>query len=39
LKEELSGQANLFVLGEAEKAGQRVPQAVHGAFEAAYNLA
>jgi 2,4-dienoyl-CoA reductase-like NADH-dependent reductase (Old Yellow Enzyme family)/thioredoxin reductase len=39
LKDELSGQENLFVLGEAEKAGQRVPQAVHGAFEAAYKLA
>jgi hypothetical protein len=29
---------NVIVLGDAAKAGQRVPQAVHAAFEAAYNL-
>ena len=38
LAAELEGMDNVFVLGEAEKGGQRVPQAVHPAFEAAYNL-
>lgn len=38
LKDELSDIEKLFVLGEANIAGQRVPQAVHPAFEAAYNL-
>ena len=35
---ELEGMNNVFVLGEAQTAGQRVPQAVHPAFEAAWNL-
>lgn len=38
LKNELADLSNVFVIGEADKAGQRVPQAVHSAFEAAYNL-
>lgn len=38
LKEELADLPNVIVLGEADKAGQRVPQAVHPAFEAAYKL-
>lgn len=35
---ELAGLDNVFVIGEAQTAGQRVPQAVHPAFEAAWNL-
>ena len=35
---ELDGMNNVFVLGEAQIAGQRVPQAIHPAFEAAWNL-
>lgn len=35
---ELEGMNNVFVLGEAQTAGQLVPQAVHPAFEAAWNL-
>lgn len=38
LKDELADIKNVYIIGEAEKAGQRVPQAVHTAFEAAYNL-
>lgn len=38
LKDELSDLNNVIVLGEAAVPGQRVPQAVHPAFEAAYNL-
>jgi 2,4-dienoyl-CoA reductase-like NADH-dependent reductase (Old Yellow Enzyme family)/thioredoxin reductase len=38
LKDGLEGMDNVFLIGDAAKAGQRVPQAVHGAFEAAYNL-
>ncbi|MBR1566664.1 MAG: FAD-dependent oxidoreductase, partial [Oscillospiraceae bacterium] len=38
LKEELADLPNVIVLGEADKAGQRVPQALHPAFEAAYRL-
>ena len=38
LRDELADLQNVIVVGEAEKAGQRVPQAVHPAFEAAYNL-
>ena len=38
LKDELADLNNVFVIGEADKAGQRVPQAVHSAFEVAYNL-
>jgi 2,4-dienoyl-CoA reductase-like NADH-dependent reductase (Old Yellow Enzyme family)/thioredoxin reductase len=38
LKDALEGMENVIVLGDAAKAGQRVPQAVHAAFEAAYNL-
>ena len=38
LKDELADLNNVVVVGEADKAGQRVPQAVHPAFEAAYNL-
>ena len=38
LKEELADFPNVIVVGEADKAGQRVPQAVHPAFEAAYKL-
>lgn len=35
---ELEGMNNVFVLGEAQTAGQLVPQAVQPAFEAAWNL-
>lgn len=38
LKDELADLENVIVIGEANVAGQRVPQAVHPAFEAAYNL-
>jgi 2,4-dienoyl-CoA reductase-like NADH-dependent reductase (Old Yellow Enzyme family)/thioredoxin reductase len=38
LKDALKGLENVILIGDAAKAGQRVPQAVHGAFEAAYNL-
>lgn len=38
LKDELADLANVIVLGEAAVPGQRVPQAVHPAFEAAYKL-
>lgn len=38
LKDELCGLENVIVLGEANVPGQRVPQAVHPAFEAAYKL-
>ena len=38
LKDELSDLQNVIVVGEADKAGQRVPQAVHSAFHAAYDL-
>lgn len=38
LRDELADLPNVIVVGEAEQAGQRVPQAVHPAFEAAYNL-
>lgn len=38
LKDELADMPRVIVVGEADKAGQRVPQAVHSAFEAAYNL-
>lgn len=38
LENELADLPNVFVLGEASKAGYRVPQAVHPAFEAAYHL-
>ena len=38
LKDELADLDNVIVLGEAEKSGQRIPNVVHAAFEAAYNL-
>ncbi|MBO6016412.1 MAG: FAD-dependent oxidoreductase [Oscillospiraceae bacterium] len=38
LKDELADLPNVLVVGEADKAGQRVPQAVHSAFHAAYDL-
>ena len=38
LVEELATCSNIFVLGEAEKAGQRIPHAVHRAFELANQL-
>ena len=38
LVEELTALSNVFVLGEAEKAGQRIPHAVHRAFELANKL-
>lgn len=38
LEEELSDLKHVYILGDAKKAGRRVPQAVHEAFEAAYNL-
>ena len=39
LKDKLSNLENVILIGEASKAGQRVPQAIHPAFEAAYKLA
>lgn len=38
LEEELSDLEHVYILGDAKKAGRRVPQAIHEAFEAAYNL-
>ena len=38
LKEELKELDNVYMLGDALKAGRRVPQAIHEAFEAAYNM-
>ena len=38
LKDELADLNNVFVIGEANEAGQRIAQAVHSAFEATYNL-
>lgn len=38
LKEELSDLERVFVIGDAEKSGRRVPQAIHFGFEAAYGL-
>lgn len=38
LEEELSGTEHVYVIGDAKKAGRRVPQAIHEAFEATYNL-
>ncbi len=38
LKDQLKGLSNVFVLGEAEKSGQRIPNVVHEAFHTAYDL-
>ena len=38
LQEELSDLENVYLLGDAEKAGRRVTDAVHTAFEVAYYL-
>lgn len=38
LKDELADLENVIIIGEAEKAGQRVPDVVHAAFEVTYNL-
>ena len=38
LKEELSDLENVYVLGDAQKSGRRVTDAVHEGFEAAYSL-
>lgn len=38
LKEELSDLENVYLLGDAEKAGRRVTDAVHAAFEVVYHL-
>lgn len=38
LKEELSDLENVYLLGDAERAGRRITDAMHAAFDAAYNL-
>lgn len=38
LEEELSDLEHVYMIGDAKQAGRRVPDAVHEAFEAAYNL-
>lgn len=38
LEEELSDLEHVYMIGDAKKSGRRVPNAIHEAFEAAYNL-
>lgn len=38
LEEELTDLEHVYMLGDAKKSGRRVPNAIHEAFEAAYNL-
>ena len=38
LGEELTGVEHVYMLGDAKKSGRRVTNAIHEAFEVAYNL-